>query len=331
MSVVIVAAVSASACTDGGTGDGSGTDTPSSTGSTSAAGPWSFIDDRHIEVTADTIPVNIVAQEDSAAALIDFGIRPVGIFASAPLDENPLFEGVDLTGIESVGEVWAEIDIEKVASLDPDLIVTTFWEDPNWLWGMDAEGAIAGNLSQIAPIVALNSQVHLATIVGRFAELAGSLGVDLESPEMVAARQGFEDGLASLRTASEQNPAIDVVAVAPWSDQYYVASPANFPDLSEYVSAGVRVVTPPSTDDNFYAYLSYENLDKFQGDVMLHDARSFALTLEDLAELPTWNALPAVEAGQLVPWEVSSPPSYQRATAQIQALAIAIESADDVV
>ena len=58
---------------------------------------------------------------------MSFGIRPVGIYADEAVKNDPNLKGLDLTGIEILGEEWGKIDVEKAAGLRPDLIVADWW------------------------------------------------------------------------------------------------------------------------------------------------------------------------------------------------------------
>ncbi len=40
-----------------------------------------------------------------------------------PIKDDVGLQNVDFTGIEVLGEEWGKIDVEKAASLNPDLIV----------------------------------------------------------------------------------------------------------------------------------------------------------------------------------------------------------------
>ncbi|MGH8908259.1 MAG: hypothetical protein ACRD0K_17565 [Egibacteraceae bacterium] len=71
-----------------------------------AAESWSFTDDRGVEVTLGSRRRRIVDYDTAASALWHLGLRPVGIFAGYPLAGNPNLAGLDLSGIESVGEVY---------------------------------------------------------------------------------------------------------------------------------------------------------------------------------------------------------------------------------
>src|SRR5688500_13616380 len=96
---------------------------PGSTTGSSAEGGWTYTDGSGQKITLDGVPKRIVAHGNSAAALIALGIKPVGIYADQPVDEDLGLKNLDLDGIEVVGEEWGVINVEAVAALKPDLIV----------------------------------------------------------------------------------------------------------------------------------------------------------------------------------------------------------------
>jgi iron complex transport system substrate-binding protein len=88
-----------------------------------ASGPWSFTDGSGEVVSAEQRPTRIIAHAGEAAALMSFGIKPVGIYADESVKTDPNLKDLDLTGIEILGEEWGKVDVEKAAALRPDLIV----------------------------------------------------------------------------------------------------------------------------------------------------------------------------------------------------------------
>lgn len=160
----------------------SSTATPSPTAP--MAGPWTFTDDRGVTVTR---PVRIATNDQADATLASLGVRPVGIFSSAPMDQNPILTGVDLAGIESVGEVYDEINVEKLAALAPDLVVTPF--DPRQdgpPYGF-VDGSLQGQVEAFAPIVTIDGIKDPIDVMMRFEQLAAALEADLQAPAIVAA------------------------------------------------------------------------------------------------------------------------------------------------
>ena len=94
---------------------------------TAFAQAWSYADGSGNTVTVDHVPTRIIASQDAAAGLIPLGIRPVGIYVDGPVKDDPSLRGLNLTGIEILGEAWGEIDIERLAAAKPDLIIAEYW------------------------------------------------------------------------------------------------------------------------------------------------------------------------------------------------------------
>ena len=88
---------------------------------------WSYKSGDGKTYTAEKTPTRIIAQGEAAAALMSFGIKPKAVFLNDNLENVTALKGVDMSGIEIIGETWGEIDAEKAAAIRPDLIVTTYW------------------------------------------------------------------------------------------------------------------------------------------------------------------------------------------------------------
>ena len=85
---------------------------------------------------------------------MSFGIKPVGIYADESVKTDPNLKGLDLTGIEILGEEWGKIDVEKAAGLRPDLIVADWWPAEKAHSGLE-EGVDekSKKLAELAPVV----------------------------------------------------------------------------------------------------------------------------------------------------------------------------------
>ena len=127
-----------------------------------SSGPWSFTDGSGEVVTAEQRPTRIIAHAGEAAALISFGIRPVGIYADESVKTDPNLKDLDLAGIEILGEEWGKIDVEKAAGLRPDLIVADWWPAEKAHSGLE-EGVDekSKKLAELAPVVGVDpGRVH---------------------------------------------------------------------------------------------------------------------------------------------------------------------------
>ncbi len=74
-------------------------------------------------MTLDETPTRIIAHAYAAAALMEFGIKPIAVYADGPIKDDVGLQDVDFAGVEILGEEWGKIDVEKAAALKPDLIV----------------------------------------------------------------------------------------------------------------------------------------------------------------------------------------------------------------
>ncbi|RVX41739.1 hypothetical protein EDD27_4306 [Nonomuraea polychroma] len=77
-----------------------------------------------------------MAQFDSAAALWDFGVRPIAVYGPHRLKDGSRDRAVgevDITKVESIGNAFGEFNVEKYASLQPDVLVAGMYEK-NKLW-----------------------------------------------------------------------------------------------------------------------------------------------------------------------------------------------------
>ncbi|WP_152364286.1 ABC transporter substrate-binding protein [Microlunatus speluncae] len=283
---------------------------------------WNFVDDRGETITAPAVPKRIVAYTSSAGALWDLGIKAVGTFGPlSPVDgkPNPQAGNVVPAEVTNLGEEYGQADIEKLASLQPDLIVYGTWSPDAEL--TDEEKKMA----EIAPMVKINhgKGATLDKTIARYAELAASLGVDLNSPELSQDKADFEAASNRLRDWAKTKPDLRITAVALATEMFYIAVPKDNADLAYYSSLGLNLVSPDNPNNGeFWEYLSWENADKYAADVIMWDTRSQALKPEQAAkEKASFAKLPAVETKQLVRWDYVSPPSYKLQSTVLNTLA----------
>lgn len=303
-------------------------------GNKAASEPTSFTDDRKETVSLKSSGLRVVAQEDAANALMHLGIRPVGIFGGAPMGQNPMLKGLDLKGIESVGEVFGEVKMEKLAALKPDVIVSTFYTGdgvlfPGGVYGFQTE-KMQNDAKKIAPILAIDSTQPSSEVIARFSEMAKAMGADTTGGEVAEARKTWEAAVTDLKAAAAEGKDIEVLAVTPAAEQVYFAVPDLFPDLLDMKDWGVNVMTPNGKlVSSYYEAVSWENAAKYQPDVVLIDARGYTLGKEALEKYPTWNSIKAVKSDQLGEW-VRVSLNYEDYTKQLEGLTAVLKSAEDV-
>jgi iron complex transport system substrate-binding protein len=292
--------------------------------STTSAGPWQFTDDRGVTITLPKRPERVVAQVTAAASLWNYGVRPIGVFGpqkNADGSQSIEVGNVNLETVTNLGEAHGEIDFEKVAGLRPDLIISLYYSgDTVWYITEDAMAP----MQAIAPIAAIKVQdVPILSPITRFGDLSAALGADLNSPENVAAKAGFDTAVNDLKAAIESKPGLKVLVVAGGNDTLSVANPSVATDLIYFKiyfkQLGLDIVQPPVT--SFWESLSWEQANRYPVDLILTDQRPSTLSHAKLLEKEVWRSLPAVQANQVGawPWKTYSHLSYTKALKDLTA------------
>ncbi|MEU8773981.1 ABC transporter substrate-binding protein [Streptomyces sp. NPDC048606] len=304
-------------------------------GATAAAsGPWTFKDDLGKDVTAKSTPKNIVAFTGTAAALSDYGVQVKGVFGPTKLADgkpDPQAGTMDISKVEILGNVYDEFNVEKYAALQPDLLVTNTWDGTYWY----VPEASKDKILKLAPAAAVGvgGNVSMDTALARTAELAKSLGADLNAKKTADAKARFEAASAKLREATKANPGIKVLVGSGADQMFYVSTPKTSADLKYFESLGVEFVAPEQDKldaGGFFESLSWENAGKYKADVVLLDNRSATLQPEALKSKPTWAELPAVKAGQVAPRVTEPIFSYEKCAQILEDLAKTIQNAKKV-
>jgi len=306
-------------------------------GSGAKSGPWSYKDDRGKTATSDKIPANIVAFTGVAAALHDYGIEVKGVFGPTTTQGGkPDVQAgdMDVSKLTVLGNTWGRFNIEKYASLAPDLLVSTMFDDAGTLWYVPQESA--DKILKLAPSVGISVYDRQMTRpLERLLTLAGSLGADVKAEKTVKAKQRFEDAAARLRKAAKARPEIRVLVGSASQDIFYVSGSDLSADLEYFKSLGVNIVEPTErakkASGGWFENLSWENIDAHPADIIMMDNRTSAIQPADLGKSkPTWKKLPAVKAGQVIPRVTEPIYSYAKCAPILEDLAEAIEKARKV-
>ncbi|WP_176458184.1 MULTISPECIES: ABC transporter substrate-binding protein [unclassified Rhodococcus (in: high G+C Gram-positive bacteria)] len=323
LSIVGVTALSGCSSSDDGPAE--------SNGAASESG-FSYVDGRGETIALDAVPSRIVASEQAAAALIPLGIEPVGIWGGSSFESSIPLRGLDLDGIESVGQAYGDIDVEKVAALDPDVIITG-WYAGGAYGGLGLETSdLAQKLEQVAPFLAVSAQKPSSESLRDYEALATELGADIDTETTRADREAYDSAVSGLKDAIAARPGLTAMAISP-SDQYYVAINNEFPELRDYQNWGLNLLesdVPRSADSGSFTPVSWENVGLYQPNLILLDTRSYSTPLAELkTDRPTWALVKAAEAGNIADWTTDATNNYASYTTQIVALTAAIDKTTD--
>jgi iron complex transport system substrate-binding protein len=289
------------------------------------AADWTYTGGAGETVTLDHVPTRIIASQDAAAGLIPLGIRPVGIYVDSAVAEAKALEGLDLTGIEIIGEAWGEVSVEKAAALKPDLIIGEWWPlDSTWSGGDDVVAA----LKPLAPITGPIQGASIVTLIEDYEKLAASLGADLSAPQVATDKAAFEAAREKFKASVAAKPGLSALAVWAGTDALYVAATAGSSELMDFASWGLKLIDPAVADDRgYWETLSWEQADKYQPDLILVDNRS-STTIDTAKAQATWTTMRAAAAGQVTDWPAFWLRNYAAYARELDKLSAAIDAAD---
>ncbi|GAA4722009.1 iron-siderophore ABC transporter substrate-binding protein [Nocardioides endophyticus] len=246
------------------------------------------VDNGTIEVPVD--PQRVVTIGGTAQPFVDLGGKPVGVTPyyqpeALPDDQKATFDAATDIGNE-------EIDIEKVASLEPDLILVQ----------SDDAGfeKIQKQLEAIAPTVFWGLDTEWKTMAGAIAE-AGNVteGLTEQKAEFEERVSGIQEKYRELIDSTS------FVNVARWDN----ADPGTF----SVADIGCVEVATDDVGMNFakaaegedplgWASLPFEQIaDLAKYDVITYDVDAEGQPkepFEPVVETNTWKALPAVKSGR---------------------------------
>ncbi len=299
------------------------------------SGPWTFKDDRGTTVKLDEKPASIVAFTGVAAALYDYGVQVKGVFGPTETKDGKAdvqAGDMDISKVTILGNVWDQFNVEKYATLAPDVLISTMFDDTGTLWYVPE--ASKDKIAKLAPSVGIS--VYDRQLTGplqRMWELAESLGADMKAAKVTDAKKRFEEASERLRKAVKANPGIKVLVGSASPELFYVSGTNLSVDLEYFKALGVDFVEPTEeakkATGGWFESLSWENVDKHKADVIMMDDRTSAIQPADITEA-TWKELPAVKAGQVIARSTEPILSYDKCVAPVEALAEAIEKAKKV-
>ncbi|MDA3630009.1 ABC transporter substrate-binding protein [Saccharopolyspora sp. WRP15-2] len=282
-------------------------------------GAWSYTDDRGTVVNVDHRPERIIAQVSAAGALNDFGVPVAGTFGPLVREDGstePEAGSVDPSKVTDVtGAGYGEVNLERLASLKPDLLVSGKYAEYPGLWHLvqDQEDAV----KKVVPTLGVQqSGIALPEAIGKYKELARALGADVDSAKVKADEEAFNAASQRLRDIGARMRAENktILAVGGTKEEYFVVVPERNPDLDYYVKElGLPITTPKNPDvagGGYFERLSWENANAYPGDILLWDARSASMKPEEMKANPVFAAHPAAAANRFAEWDAVAPMSY---------------------
>jgi iron complex transport system substrate-binding protein len=266
---------------------------PATAGSSAASTKTREVETNDGTVTVPADPQRVVVLDNAVLAFLDPGGKPVGVsswdetsLADLPQEQQDAYHAATAVSTSS-----GENDLEKIASLEPDVIITQTGDD-TWETTRD-------ELNSIAPSVFVNQASDWEFRVVAFAT-AGNL-LDTMNEQ----KKTYEGLISSIKTDYA-----DVLETKKIAEVYRMASSESGQfALNQSLSAEV------ARDEGILTFdeptpMSFEQIgDLAEYDLLVYNARSDGQPtagIEPLLETNAWKALPAVKEGHAqgvyAPW-----------------------------
>ena len=299
---------------------------PVPAGGPSATGGWTFTDDRGVTVEADTPPAKVVAYIGIAGALHDFGYEVAGFFSGESreqVDPRLIAPNLPFDRLQDFG--YADtLDVEALVALGADLLVGANYDvtGAQVIWPIPDD--VIAQIEAFAGVVAIayGNGTDSGRLIQTNENLAEALGADVTADEIVASKAAFEVSSEKLRQATAAKPGLKALFMTGAPDGFYVGQ--NLADINYYTLNGLESYTAGT-----YDLQSWESFGDVDADIIFVDNRAQGwLQPDQLAQqIPTWPLHPAVQAGQVYPWQNEYVPSYRGFTPVLEGVASAVGAA----
>ncbi len=259
-----------------------------------AASATRIVTDATGEVEVPSDPQRVVSTDFySSSLLVDVGIVPVGTMQGVTEPESRPQKYIDALQDAAEISTYAEIDVEKILELDPDLIIVdSEFSDPETV----------KRLEEIAPSFKVDVNGDWDDRALSVADAVNKL--DTAKQQQAAFEQRAAQISQDYRDVLEQNP-LGILSLNPneatwagytptgWASPAWVAVDAQFREPTD----------GEAKEHDQWAWISDELLEKL-------DNAGILLVLEDeqlerYKNNPLWNSLPAVKAGNVFAWNDS--------------------------
>lgn len=205
-----------------------------------ASAAWTFTDDVGKTVTLPERPLRIAADLNAASALWDFGIEPVAV-SGWTVGTDVSWGNIDRdTPNITVSAETNEPNLEELLSRDIDLFVTVVWanNDENPYQRSFPEAGAYERTNAAAPVIGISATGRADENMLRFAELAASLGADLETPELAEAKAAYEEARAEFEQLAQEKADLTPLFVYADGAAEYAAYPPIWADPARHFHPG---------------------------------------------------------------------------------------------
>ena len=269
-----------------------------------------------LKISFDKTPETLVMDCYAYSSLREYGLEPDALFGFDC--DNPFVMGdMDISGIQRIGTA-GEIDMEKLAQLQPDAVIGQ-GTATGWAW-FDED--VNAQLTKVAPFIPLPRPETVDEGISATREVGEFLGGDVDSQRITDSDKAYARAKEDFKAAAEQKD-LNFMFASPTKEMLYTG--VGFPAADLVVELGATVVgAPPPEKGNPWGQVAWEEAATYPADVILVEGYSDDYTFDS----EMWDSLPAVEADQLGSWGSKGALTAQNYADWLQNLVTLVDSAE---
>ncbi|OYN87895.1 ABC transporter substrate-binding protein [Parenemella sanctibonifatiensis] len=274
-----------------------------------------------LEISLDGPALRVVCDIYSAAALLPYGIQPVGVWGYG--HDGAGKGDLDMDAQNVLG-LDGEFSLEKLQAARPDLVIGVGNTDGSgWTWW---DEKVTTEATKVAPFLPVKMSGNTPDqMIAEYAAIAEALGVDVANSPASQEKSDYDAALQRLTEVAAARPDISVLAINATADEVYTSDKLGVIRMLD--AAGLNLVAPPTPAESAWSTNSWEVIGDYPSDVVLLAATS----PDAVKEVPLYQRLPAVAAGQVGDWDDKRAYTSKLYAAWLTELADLLESADDIV
>lgn len=208
------------------------------------------------------------------SSLDDYGLEPAALFGF-DCDNPNVMGDTSIEGIEMIG-TDGEVNVEKLAELRPDAIISNGTED-GWSWFDDD---VNEQLTRVAPFIPLPSGGTVDENIANTRDVAGFLGGDTDSEAIQQADADFADAKEAFSAAVE-GADLNYMLASPVKEMLY--SGIGFPQANLLEDLGATVIgADRPAEGNPWGQIAWEEASTYPTDAETSSRRrSCSQLIED--------------------------------------------------
>lgn len=197
----------------------------------------------------------------------------------------------EVLDIQDVGGPYADINLEVIVSLEPDLVLGS---------GLTPEEQVQSMQDLGLTVYVVPNPLDLDDLYDNINTLAYLAGVEGYAEELVSEMQSRVAALEGIVSAAEERPLVFYELDGTEPNAPWIPGPGTFIDTLIYMAGGENM---GGAFDDSWIQVSAEEILAQDPEIIILGDHNFGVTVEEVSARPGWEAIQAVKDGRVYPFD----------------------------